>query len=81
MFQEPRECSIGGKNRKFNAMKERSAVRMEKEARRKEKFKENLVKSSKDFSAIPLCYSLSVFLDQGIISVTYFTNSPSFQFL
>jgi hypothetical protein len=43
MFQEPRECSIGGKNRKFNAMKERSAVRMEKEVRRKEKFKESLV--------------------------------------
>jgi hypothetical protein len=38
----PRECSIGGEDRKFNAMKERSAVRMEKEARRKEKFKENL---------------------------------------
>jgi hypothetical protein len=37
----PRESSIGGEDRKFNAIKERSAVRMEKEARRKEKFKEN----------------------------------------
>jgi hypothetical protein len=36
----PRECSIGGEDRKFNAMKERSAIRMEKEARRKKKFKE-----------------------------------------
>jgi hypothetical protein len=37
----PRECSIGGEDKKFNAVKERSAVRMDKETERREKFKES----------------------------------------